>query len=41
MDPTVLGLFVLGLVLLVAGAELLVRGAARLAARFGISPPAP
>ena len=38
MDPTVLGLFVLGLVLLVAGAELLVRGAARLAARFGISP---
>ena len=38
MDPTVLGLFVLGLVLLAAGAELLVRGAARLAARFGISP---
>ena len=38
MDPTVLGLFVLGLVLLVAGAELLVRGASRLAARFGISP---
>ena len=38
MDPTVLGLFVLGLVLLVVGAELLVRGAARLAARFGISP---
>ena len=38
MDPTVLGLFVLGLVLLVAGAGLLVRGAARLAARFGISP---
>ena len=38
MDPTVLGLFVLGLLLLVAGAELLVRGAARLATRFGISP---
>lgn len=38
MDPTVLGLFVLGLMLLAAGAELLVRGAARLAARFGISP---
>ena len=38
MDITVLGLFVLGLVLLVAGAELLVRGAARLAARCGISP---
>ena len=30
MDPTVLGLFVLGLFLLLAGAELLVRGAARL-----------
>ena len=29
MDITVLGLFVLGLVLLVAGAELLVRGASR------------
>ena len=38
MDLTVLGLFALGLVLLVAGAELLVRGASRLAARFGISP---
>ncbi len=37
MSLTVLGLFVLGLVLLVAGAELLVRGASRLAARFGIS----
>jgi len=34
----VVGLFVLGLVLLVAGAELPVRGAARLAAWFGISP---
>lgn len=32
MDLTVLGLFALGLVLLVAGAELLVRGASRLAA---------
>ncbi|MGV8990441.1 MAG: calcium/sodium antiporter [Thiobacillus sp.] len=38
MDPIVLGLFVLGLVLLVAGAELLVRGASRFAARLGISP---
>ena len=38
MDPTVLGLFILGLVLLVVGAELLVRGASRLARRFGISP---
>ena len=38
MSFTVLGLFVLGLLLLVAGAELLVRGASRLAARFGISP---
>ncbi|MDX1253122.1 MAG: calcium/sodium antiporter [Gammaproteobacteria bacterium] len=38
MDSTVLGLFILGLVLLIAGAELLVRGAARLAARLGISP---
>ncbi len=38
MSLTVLGLFVLGLVLLVAGAELLVRGASRLAARLGISP---
>ncbi len=37
MSLTVLGLFVLGLVLLVAGAELLVRGASRLAAHFGIS----
>lgn len=38
MDLTVLALFILGLVLLVAGAEFLVRGAARLAARLGISP---
>ncbi len=38
MSLTVLGLFVLGLLLLVAGAELLVRGASRLAARLGISP---
>ncbi len=37
MSLTVLGLFVLGLALLVGGAELLVRGASRLAARFGIS----
>ncbi|MBA3034379.1 MAG: calcium/sodium antiporter [Gammaproteobacteria bacterium] len=38
MDLTVIALFVLGLVLLVAGAEFLVRGAARLASRLGISP---
>jgi cation:H+ antiporter len=38
MDLTVLGLFVLGLLLLVAGAELLVRGASRLALSLGISP---
>jgi cation:H+ antiporter len=38
MNPTVLGLFVVGLVLLVVGAELLVRGASGLALRFGISP---
>lgn len=37
MSPTVMALFVLGLILLVGGAELLVRGASRLAARFGIS----
>ncbi len=37
MSLAALGLFVLGLILLVAGAELLVRGASRLAARFGIS----
>ncbi|MDP1607096.1 MAG: calcium/sodium antiporter [Rhodocyclaceae bacterium] len=38
MDLTVIALFVLGLVLLVAGAESLVRGASRLASRLGISP---
>ena len=38
MDSSVLFLFVLGLLLLVAGAEVLVRGASRLAARVGISP---
>jgi len=38
MDLTIIALFVLGLVLLVAGAEFLVRGAARLASRLGISP---
>lgn len=38
MDLTVLGLFILGLLLLVAGAELLVRGASRLALSLGISP---
>lgn len=38
MDLTVIALFVIGLVLLVAGAEFLVRGAARLAARLGITP---
>lgn len=35
---TIFALFGLGLVLLLVGAELLVRGASRLAARFGISP---
>lgn len=38
MSPTVLGLFVVGLALLLLGAELLVRGASRLAAALGISP---
>jgi cation:H+ antiporter len=38
MDLTTLLLFVAGLVLLVAGAEFFVRGAARLAALIGVSP---
>ncbi|MBE7555219.1 MAG: calcium/sodium antiporter [Anaerolineales bacterium] len=38
MDITVLLLFVLGLVLLLAGAEILLRGSTRLAAALGISP---
>ncbi len=38
MDPTVAVTFILGLVLLVGGAEFLVRGAAQLAAAVGISP---
>ncbi|MHB1313429.1 MAG: calcium/sodium antiporter [Gemmatimonadaceae bacterium] len=38
MDMTVWMYLVVGLVVLVAGAELLVRGASRLALRFGISP---
>lgn len=38
MDSTVVVLFILGLVLLVAGAEFLVRGAAGLAVRLGITP---
>jgi cation:H+ antiporter len=38
VDVTVVGLFVVGLVLLGGGAELLVRGASRLAAAVGISP---
>jgi cation:H+ antiporter len=38
MSFTVAVFLLLGLVLLVAGAELLVRGASRLALRFGISP---
>jgi len=37
MSLAVIALFVLGLILLVGGAELLVRGASRLAAHFGIS----
>jgi len=38
LSPTVLGLFVAGLALLLLGAELLVRGASRLAAALGIAP---
>ncbi|HEX7708931.1 MAG TPA: calcium/sodium antiporter [Thermoanaerobaculia bacterium] len=38
MEPMVFVLFVAGLVLLVVGAEVLVRGASRLAAAVGISP---
>jgi cation:H+ antiporter len=38
MDITILLLFFLGLVLLLAGAEILLRGATRLAAALGISP---
>ncbi|MAT39788.1 MAG: sodium:calcium antiporter [Ectothiorhodospiraceae bacterium] len=38
MDYTVVLLFILGFVCVIAGAELLVRGAARLAIDFGISP---
>ncbi len=38
MSPVTITLFVVGLVLLVVGADVLVGGAARLAARFGISP---
>lgn len=38
MEPLVIVLFVIGLVLLTVGAELLVRGASALAGRIGISP---
>ena len=38
MSATILALFVAGLVLLLIGAELLVRGASRLAVALGISP---
>jgi len=38
MDALTLGLFIVGLVGLIIGAELLVRGASRLAIGFGISP---
>lgn len=38
MDPLTLVLFVVGLVALVAGAEILVRGASRLATELGVSP---
>ncbi len=38
MSSVTVGLFLLGLLLLVGGAELLVRGASRLAASIGISP---
>ncbi len=38
LSPSTLGLFLIGLVLMLGGAELLVRGASRLAGAFGISP---
>ncbi len=38
MSPLTLALFVIGLIILILGAELLVRGASRLALGFGISP---
>lgn len=38
MDPLVVGLFVVGLALLIAGGESLVKGASRIALSFGISP---
>jgi cation:H+ antiporter len=38
MDPLVAGMLIAGLILLVIGAELLVRGASKVAAIFGISP---
>ena len=38
MDPLTIALFIIGLVLLLAGAEVLVRGASRLATSVGISP---
>lgn len=38
MDPLVLGLLLVGLVLLVVGGELLVRGASQLAIAIGVSP---
>lgn len=38
MDPLTLLLFVLGLIILIVGAEFLVRGASRLAMAFGVSP---
>ena len=38
MDPVIAVLFVIGLVLLLAGGEALVRGAAGIAVSFGISP---
>lgn len=38
MSGFALGWFLLGLILLIVGAELLVRGASRLALRFGLSP---
>lgn len=37
MDASTIGLFILGLLLLIAGAEILVRGASRLATAFGVS----
>ena len=38
MDPLTITLFIIGFILLIGGAEFLVRGASRLAVAAGISP---